>query len=340
MNKELTSGRELVTIFPSMAHKGGAEDIAVSLAKGLNSNPNPLFLTSAEEVADQYQATGCEFRKFNLKNIRRMHKEGAIFISHQRKFTTYIILISKLFFAGKLRIIHVAHNTFSSLRRVSLFPPHNVAVGNTVKENMISYFGVPDKNITVIYNGIKDHYDAEKDIKRIRDDTINVLFLGRITPVKQQVRFVEETKGKLNDNIKIWFGGEGPDFEALKAAVGDDPHYECLGLINVYNRLYEFDYVALFSEQEGLPLSLIEAGMFHKPVITNDIPQSLEVNRDNYNGFVCKSWKEAVEKLNNLPAPDSKQYEVMAENARNLFTDLFNYDVMISNYKKLLNSIY
>lgn len=339
MNKELTSGRELVTIFPSMAHKGGAEDIAVSLAKALNSNPNPPFLTLAEEVADQYRATGCDFRKFNLKNIRRMHKEGDIFISHHRKTTTYLLILSKIFFAGKLRIIHVAHNTFSSLRRASLFPPHNVAVGNTVKENMISYFGVPDKNITVIYNGIKDHYDAGKDIKRISEGTINVLFLGRITPVKQQVRFVEETKGKLNDNIKIWFGGEGPDFEALKAAVGDDPHYECLGLINVYNRLYEFDYVALFSEKEGLPLSLIEAGMFHKPVITNDIPQSLEVNRDNYNGFVCKSWEEVAEKLNNLPDRNSNAYKDLAENSRGLFNNLFSFDVMIQNYKNFINSI-
>lgn len=331
--------REIVTVFPSFAHKGGAEDMALSLALGLNKKKNPVVLSHEDAVADQYRATGCDFQGFKLKNIRKLHKEGVVFLSHHRKSTTYLLLLSKIFFGGKLRVVHVAHNTFSSLRRFTLFPPYNVAVSKTVKENMISFFGVPEKEIIVIYNGIYDYFDQKKEIKRINEATTNVLFLGRVTPVKRQVAFVEVSKGNLNDNVKIWFGGEGPDFESLKKTIGDDSHYECLGLIDVYKRLYEFDYVCLFSEKEGLPLSLIEAGMFHKPLVTNDIPQSLEINKDNYNGFVCHSWEEIVAQLNQLPDPGSKLYQELSKHSREVFDRSFDYQVMIHNYTKYLDSI-
>lgn len=331
--------REIVTVFPSFAHKGGAEDMALSLAIGLNEKDNPVVLSHEEAVADQYRATGCEFQRFKLKNIRSLHNKGVVFLSHHRKSTTYLLLLSRIFFGGKLRVVHVAHNTFSSLRRATLFPPYNVAVSKTVKENMISFFGVPENEIIVIYNGIHDYFNPREKKERINPDTTNVLFLGRVTPVKRQVAFVEASKGKLNDNVKVWFGGEGPDLEALQSAVKGDSHYECLGLIDVYKRLYEFDYVALFSEKEGLPLSLIEAGMFHKPLITNDIPQSLEINVDNYNGFVAHTWEEIVAKLNSLPRVGSDRYKELSDNSREVFDRLFDYQVMINNYNKYLDSI-
>lgn len=314
--------------------------MALSIAKGLNKEMTSVVLHNGSLVCQQYLDSGCVFEKFSLNNIRKYHNEACIFLSHHRKTTTYLILISKILFFNKLRIIHVAHTTFSSLRYFTLFPKYNIAVSKTVRKNMMSFFHIKGEDIQVIYNGLNDYYNcSEEATSRINENTINILFLGRIDPVKRQVEFVEKTKGRIDRTIKIYFGGEGKDSENLRIIINNDPQYTMLGLIDVYKELYKYDYVCLFSEKEGLPLSLIQGEMFHRPLITNDIPQCLEINSDGYSGFVCKSWNEIIERMNNLPAPGSKEYEAISLNSRAMFDKLFSYETMVQNYTSYINSI-
>lgn len=329
----------IVNLFTSFRNKGGAEDVAISLAKGLAEGEKPVVLQMDNAVHDTYAAEHVDIQKLTIGNVKRLHKEGAIFLSHHRKVTTLLVAWSKMLFFGKLRIVHVAHNTFNSLKYLTLFPKYNVAVSNTVKENMSSYFGVNADKVEVIYNGMQDKYipatpEAPKEVSKT-----NVLFLGRIVPVKQQLEFVKHTKGKLTDNVKIYFAGVGPDLEALKAEIKGDPHYESLDLINPYTELYHYDYVSLFSQKEGLPLSLIEAEMFCRPMVTNDIPQACEVNVGGVTGFVNHSWEEITNCLNTLPHRDSKDYNEMSRQARANYERMFDYNVMIYNYKRYLESI-
>lgn len=331
--------RKIVTIFPSFANKGGAEDMAIAIAEGLaEENDTPVILSQDKEVASYYKCHNCHFEPFSISNIRKYHRQGAIFVSHHRKLTTYLRIISRLFFLNKIKIVHVAHNTFDNLKKATLFPKVNVAVSHSVKENMISFFGLPEFHIRVIYNGLTDLYDSSKDVKRINDNTINILYLGRIVPVKQQVNFVRETKGKLNANIKVFFGGVGKDYDLLKSTIGSDSQYVALGLIDISKELEKFDYVCLISENEGLPLSLIQGCMFGKPLITNNLPQSLEVNENNVTGWVGSTWKEIIEVLNNLPAPDSEEYKRYSARARKAFETKFSYPIMVEEYKDLIDS--
>lgn len=310
--------------------------MAISIAKGLNPDETPVILCNNTQINDVYSKSGIRFEKLNYSNIRKYHKEGAVFISHHRKSTTFALLISRILIRNKIRLIHVAHNSFSTLKHLTLFPKYNVAVSNAVKENMKSYFGISEDRTKVIYNGIVDKFDSSKVGVSADSDCFNILFIGRIDPVKNQVRFVKEVKGKLNSNIRIYFGGVGVDSDALREEIGNDSHFVMLGLINIYSELYKYDYVCLFSQKEGLPLSLIEAEMFHKPLITNDIPQSLEVNTDGRTGYVNHNWEEIVECLNNLPSRDSADYRRLSENSRSEYERLFNYDVMIEQYKRYI----
>ncbi len=331
---------KVVTVFPSFALKGGAEDMAVSLARGLNPASESIVLQIDSKINSQYAKSNIIFENFNIRNIRKYHNEGMIFLSHHRKTTTFLLLISRFFFLNKLKVVHVAHNTYSNLKRVTLFPTHNIAVSKSVKKNMVSFFKVKEKDIKVIYNGIHDYYNPENTKFRINQNSINILFLGRLDPIKRQVAFVNETRGKLNSSIKIYFGGVGKDFEILKKAIGDfTDQYILLGLIDVYKELHKFDYVCLFSEKEGLPLSLIEGQMFKKPLVTNDLPQCKEINRDGYNGYVTHSWEEVINCINHLPFPNDSEYLRLSENARKTFEEKFNFGKMISLYREYIGSI-
>lgn len=329
---------KVVTVYPYFINKGGAQDMAISVAKGIVKSEKPIVLIKDKRINDAYINSGVEFKKLSLRNIYQYHKKGYTFLSHHRKTTTFIKIISLVLFFNKLQIVHVAHNTFNSLKLFTLFPDKNIAVSNTVKENMIQYFDLKERSIDVIYNGISDRYDAGKSTDNV-NDIIKILFLGRIDPVKRQVEFVKATKGKLADNVRVYFGGLGIDYELLKRTIQSDPHYIMLGLIDPYKELYKYDYVCLYSEKEGLPLSLIEAQMFCKPLLTNDIPQCLEINRNNYCGFVDHSWEDIIKRINNLPLPKSDKYHSLSANSRSIYETKFSYEIMIKRYIDVLSSI-
>ena len=325
---------KIVTVYPYFINKGGAQNMAISIAKGLSEGEKPVVLVLDNRINEAYNDSDVNFKKLNLLTIYNYYKKCYVFLSHHRKTTTYLELLSRFFFWNKLKVVHVAHNTFDSLRMFTLFPKFNIAVSETVKDNMIQYFGLKEDSVRVIYNGIVDKYEENKagKIHRVSEASINILFLGRIDPVKRQVDFVRNTKGKLSDNIKIYFAGLGQDYETLRNTIQNDSHYVMLGLVNPYEEIYKYDYVCLFSEKEGLPLTLIEALMFKKPLITNDIPQCLEINEDGYCGYVNHSYDDILKCLNNLPSPDSELYKTLSANARSIYENKFQWGVMIRNY--------
>lgn len=328
----------IVTIYPRFVNKGGAQDMAISIAKGLCPDSTPVVMYDNPTINEVYQNSGVDFVKLTISNVRRFHNSGAIFLCHHRKTTTILKIISHTLFFNKLRIIHVAHNTFDTLKNFTFLPKHVIAVSKTVKRNLVEYFKIPQQNVTVIYNGIEDRFDSSKSRIHNNND-IRILFIGRVDPVKRQLLFVDKTQGKINPRIKIYFAGIGSDYKALQQKIQESDQYIALGLIDIRREIYNYDYVCLFSEKEGLPLSLIEGCMFGKPLLTNDIPSSLEINHNGYNGYVGKSWPEIIDMINSLTNIDSNKYELLSKHGREFFKHEFDYNVMIEKYRKYIEDL-
>lgn len=328
----------VVTVYPRFVSKGGAQDIALAVAKGISPNVPPIILFDNPNICDYYKKENVRWIKFKISTIRKLHKQGAIFISHHRKLTTRLMLISYVFFFNRLKVIHVAHNTFNTLKAVTIFPKRIIAVSKTVKENLVNYFKISEERVSVIYNGIIDKYDENK-AHPYDPENIKILFIGRIVPVKKQIEFFNISKGKINSNIKISFGGIGEEYDKLKELTKDNPQYHTLGLIDVNIELPKYDYVCLFSEKEGLPLSLIEGCMLAKPLLTNTIPSSLEVNKTGYNGYASDTWDGIIDMINRLSSISNHQYDQLSSNSRKLFISQFQHNVMIAKYRNYLNHV-
>lgn len=328
----------IVTVYPRFVNKGGAQDMAISIARGLYPHNKPIIMYENPEINDIYTNQDIEFVRLSISNISKYHKRGAIFLCHHRKTTTFLSILSFLFFRKNLKIVHVSHNTFDTLKYLTLLPDNIIAVSKTVKENLINYFKVPERNVTVIYNGIEDSYNPLTRSMADKDE-IKILFLGRITPVKQQLMFVEKTEGKIDKRIKIFFAGVGADYEELKLKIANSDQYISLGMIDIKKELYKYDYVCLFSEKEGLPLSLIEGCMYAKPLLTNNIPSSLEINHPGFNGLVGKTWDDIVGMINSITEINVEEYQRLSNNSRTLFKTEFDYKVMIDKYRKYLDLI-
>lgn len=93
-----------------------------------------------------------------------------------------------------------------------------------------------------------------------------------------------------------------------------------LGFVEDMNKLYnDCDIVCLPSYREGLPLSLLEASLCEKPIVTTDVPGCNFLIRDNENGLLvpARSSQKLAQALK-LLIDDSELRDRLARRAREL----------------------
>jgi glycosyltransferase involved in cell wall biosynthesis len=103
------------------------------------------------------------------------------------------------------------------------------------------------------------------------------------------------------------------------------------------------DIICLTSNNEGTPVSLIEAQACNIPVISTDVGGVKDIVFNNETGFIVP--KNNVEKFAEkllLLIEDKKKREKMSQNGWSFVKDNFHYQRLVKDmelyYKKLLNS--
>lgn len=328
--------RVIISIYSNFANTGGAQDVTIMLASHFaqdDRKPIVLTRTPLDKIADKY-VNVAEFKALNhsiVKHIVRTY-DNPVFISHDRKSTVRMMLYRAL--GLDFRLIHVAHNTFKTLKHITVFPREVIAISNGVYDNLQNYFKLDKSCISIIPNGIVD-----KGWRSPRNtDDVRILLAGRICPVKRQVELARHLKGRLSTDVSLDFAGCGEDEAALKAEIDGASNMRYIGQINVEERIENYDYVMLFSEKEGLPLILIEACMYGKPMLTNDVSGMEDVNIDGKTGYVCQDYDALIARMSSLPRSNSDEYMYMAINARRQYENLFTLERMLEGYERLINN--
>lgn len=331
---------KIVSIYPNFDARGGAQDVLVQLAMQLNRESKSIILTNTptNQIAKDYCREQLVFQKFSFANVRRLSRDkDVVFISHHRKLTSLIYIYLVLMGCSD-RLVHIAHNTFLNLKWATWFPKRVIAVSDAVKENLINYFGLPEHRIKVIYNGVPDVVEPRPSCVKFMG-TIKILLAGRICEVKQQLALVRFIQDQLPESVEIYFAGVGEQLEELRETIALYKGYHTLGFIDISKEIYHYDYMMLFSEKEGLPLSLIEGLRSGTPLITNRVGAVLEVNKAGETGFVYESFESLLEGLKVLPLPSSQSYAELSVNARKRYENLFKEEIMIEQYQNYLSEL-
>lgn len=324
----------LINIYSKFSNVGGAQKMCLSLHKGLSQYKdfNKAFVTSFTDydaIDESYQSIikASEYLKFNaLKLIKSYPK--AIYISHHRKTTTLLVLASK-FLNQKIKIVHVAHNEFTNLKYVTLFPKHVIAVSQGVKTNHENYFKLNE--VHVIYNGLQ--VPKGKQRKEYNNNDIKVLVSGRIAKVKQQLEIVKVLKDKIPQNIQLWFAGTGELYQDLLQITEQNLQIRVLGHIdNMESVCTSVDYIMLCSLKEGMPLSLIEGASFGLPIICNDVGGNMEILDEDFNGFQIKNLEHLPEILKKISNLTRQEYQRLSDNSLKTFKEKFQMETMLSEY--------
>lgn len=331
--------RKVYSVGDKMHNYGGAQKVMIDVHNGIKQTYDAKILgfVSFDKVNIDYGIIESEYHHFRNPFFIR----DSIVVVHARRTVTLLCLLNKLF-RLRLRIVYVAHNTYTSKRSVTLLPDTIISISDAVTNNLESYFNVDPTRITKIPNGLVDKCNDKILEKRTIDDgLINILYAARITNVKRQVDIVSNLKGKIDSRIRIKFAGDGPDLDALLKEIGNDNQFEALGFVREIEKLIvETDYLMLFSKNEGLPLSLMEATMFGKPMVINDVGGNLEIGKTGVNAYLANDWPQLIAVLNSLPQRSSKEYLEYSIASRAIYNSSFKYSLMIEKYKNLLNAIH
>ena len=201
-----------------------------------------------------------------------------------------------------------------------------VTVGRQVRDELIAaHIGRPEQ-YELMTPGVDLTFG--RDRRRARDDLglpadgILVAFVGRLADVKRPDRFarVAQRVAAERSDVSFVVAGEGSGLGELQATVARSP--ELRGRVHflgwrsdVANVYAAADLVLLTSDNEGMPLSLIEAAAAGRPTVTTDVGSAAEVVVNEQTGIVCPIDDGALARaVLDLCADDARR-ETMGEAA-------------------------
>lgn len=206
------------------------------------------------------------------------------------------------------------------------------------------------KKSFLIVNGIDDLKPAEletvKQIKEARkDNTINICCVGSVSVRKAQ-RFVIEALSLLPNELRnryhLTIVGDGTDMEycqELVSKTGLNSNVTFTGSVpnpDVYKNLAASDVFVLLSQNEGLPISIIEAMRAGLAIISTNVSGIPELIAFD-NGLLVEPTAKALADV--LYTPDASDWKTMGENSRKAFEEKFTFERMSSDYVKMINSL-
>jgi glycosyltransferase involved in cell wall biosynthesis len=164
---------------------------------------------------------------------------------------------------------------------------------------------------------------------------ITIGWIARVTGVKNPLRALEIAK--LFPDAQFLIAGGGDMLDQVKAQATKNT--KVLGWTDAAKLFAASDIILSTSENEGMPIALIEAQLASKPVVATDVGGVGEVVINNKTGFVTKkNTKElakALEKLISSKALCAAQGKAAKAHATKTFSLEKMIKAHVSLYKKL-----
>jgi glycosyltransferase involved in cell wall biosynthesis len=184
-----------------------------------------------------------------------------------------------------------------------------VVVARALYAEAIEFFNVPHGKLVMIPNGVDAHRmepsvgreETRRELGLTVDATV-ILSLGALTWEKDplaQLDLSTSARGEGENTFHV-FAGDGPmrpDLEKVASERGWDDRVLILGSRDDVADVLAASDVLLFASRpdgmEGMPASLIEAGMCGIPVVGFDVAGASEVVVDGETGFLAP-WADTV----------------------------------------------
>ena len=252
---------------------------------------------------------------------------------------------------------HLLNGYFGSFKRslvviaeriLAKFTHQLLAVGDKVRQDLLlAGIGKPEK-FGLIPPGLEigkllNKKDA-MEFFGLSNQTLQCAFIGRVTQIKRPDRFldvVSEFK-KRGLPIEFFIAGDGELLQNCRERISrEDLPVKVLGWqSDIEQVLSATDVVILTSDNEGTPLSLIQAGMAGLPVVTTRVGSVPEVVLDGITGIVTSLDVQQIADALEILAKSAELRAQMGTSGREFTLANFGVKRLVNDhevlYKKLI----
>ena len=310
----------------------GAEVLAAALSRRLRDRFNFLFLCLDEIGPLGEQLAGEGFTVVDLqrkpgvdrqvpRRIRRIIREQNVRLLHAHQYTPFFYASASRGMWGLLRsrprVLFTEHGrhypailkTKRVLANKLLLRSRDrvTAVGNFVKQALVSNEGIKARRIEVVYNGIDPQqftFDATGETRAVVRNELGIggeqpvlLQVARFHPVKDHATAIRAfafafKQGQWNEKQTPVFllagdGDKKDEMEKLVTELGVNDHVRFLGVRSDVPRLMAAaDVFTLSSLSEGISVTLLEARGAAVPIAATDVGGNGEVVKHESSGLL------------------------------------------------------
>lgn len=236
-------------------------------------------------------------------------------------------------------------------RILAVFTDRIITVSGALKRELVEKYKVaPEKKIEVVELGFELGELLSLPQKEA-GGVVNVGIIGRLVPIKNHRMVLDcarRVRSHVRSNgigIRFVVVGDGELRQELEQHVkelGIKDILEFRGWVKDLRRIYEeLDIVVLTSQNEGTPVSIIEAMAAARPVVATDVGGVRDIVEDGKSGYLVASGDEEkfAERLMDL-IKDLGKRKRFGQYGRGIVKDRFSKDRLVTDmegfYKNLL----
>ena len=333
----------------TLCELGGAQSVVVNLANKL-SEEHEVIVAAGEGDGKMFALLSPKVKQERLSHLQRA-------ISPKNDLLT-ILEMRKIYRKYKPDIIHLHSSKAGMLGRVA-FPSKRVVytvhgfdsirlahrkflpIERFMQRACKAIVGVSKydekylleericNNVSYVYNGIiKPIVSKSLSFEIPSKYKKTVLCVARISPQKKCDMFMLIAEF-LPEYAFVWIGNQHEVKEHPKNVffLGNIPN------AGVYNSIA--DLFVLPSNYEGLPMVILEAMSFGKPVVASDVGGISEIVQNDWNGYALKNDVALFAEKIKYILDNEEVYEEFSKNALERFNRDLTVDKMVDSYLKI-----
>jgi glycosyltransferase involved in cell wall biosynthesis len=226
---------------------------------------------------------------------------------------------------------------------LELFTDAFVAMGTQVSNDLKSVGLGKRVKFRVFFPGLSSKVFKSKTVVRkelaLEENETYILFVGRMTAIKRPDRLLDSIDELVKRNVKIRVlaAGDGELLDALRErATRSGLPITFLGWrSDIQNLIAASDIAVLTSDNEAVPLTLIEASMAGLPLVSTNVGSVSDVLVNEVNGYLVDSEPAALADALQKLAIDPVLRQIMGDAGRERTSRYFSLEKMCADHTEL-----
>jgi glycosyltransferase involved in cell wall biosynthesis len=230
---------------------------------------------------------------------------------------------------------------------LALFTVRLIAIGNNVKKDLLEAGVGKEAKYEIIFPGLQSLQiypkQQARQLLRLENSKTYLVFVGRLTQIKRPDRLLDIARFlKVNyQDAELIIAGAGELLATIKNVCdSEDLPMIFLGWRNDIDLILSAaDIAILCSDNEGIPLTLIQAAQAGLPIISTDVGSVTDIVTQGINGLLTETTSSALISATKSLLDDPSLRDCFGIEGKKKAQDYFTLEGMVTHHERLYSQI-